>query len=326
LICITGGAEEYFQGPANWPHENAWNQTPTAVVQNASRITVGGKPLGSDFKLWKVVADNSKEEVTVDVPSANHFDGGAGASKHKLIHHTRCTALTNPDPERQNLGVGEYVDFYFDPPVVMTAPETPHWDTTAGSVSPTTGSDTLFTAPINAANATVKATIRGAKLETSFDVKEPSGVKFVKVLAIHQQGYCDAGFQADVTILPTDVSFNRVEISEMEATATASGCFASLNDRIHKNWTDQGFGWLQPDCDNKLPPTVDQARVGVPFGCTGSGSFSWPIPWNFRVVGDLSDGHTFKTLPQTAVSANSSCTTSKNGISVKFQNSDQTVP
>ena len=119
LICITGGAEEYFQGPANWPHENAWNQTPTAVVQNASRITVGGKPLGSDFKLWKVVADNSKEEVTVDVPSAKHFNGGAGASKYKPYITANGVRL-DPNEVKTTNCVGQKIIFRleFDPPNV----------------------------------------------------------------------------------------------------------------------------------------------------------------------------------------------------------------
>ena len=116
LICITGGAEEYFQGPANWPHENAWNQTPTAVLQNASRITVGGKALGSDFKLWKVVADNSKEEVTVDVPSAKHFNGGAGASKYKPYITANGVRLDPSEIKATNC-VGQKIAFrlVFDP-------------------------------------------------------------------------------------------------------------------------------------------------------------------------------------------------------------------
>jgi hypothetical protein len=258
---------------------------------------VGGKALGSDFKLWKVIADNSVEEVTVDVPSAKHFDGGAGASKHKLIHHTRCTALMDPDPERQNLGVGEYVDFYFDPPVVMTPPETPHWETTAGSVDPTTGTGRLFTAPSNGVPATVKVTVRDAKLATAFEVKEPSGVDHAVVRRTENLDgvICAAGAYLTVYIAPTSVSFSRVELGEIARYATdVSGRYAYFlppnGPYSEEDLKHDAYGFKPISCDNRWNPDApydeggDHIRTAM-IPPLWKGSYTWPIPAQWRIPG-----------------------------------------
>jgi len=77
----------------------------------------------------------------------------------------RHPALTDTNRERLQVGVGEKVDVYFDPPLGMSFPEEPFWWTSAGSLegklSPTllglSGSAVKFTAPSNAATANVRA-------------------------------------------------------------------------------------------------------------------------------------------------------------------------
>ena len=96
----------------------------------------------------------------------------------------RHPALTNTNRERLQVGVGEEVDIYFDPPLGMSFPEEPLWWASAGGLegelSPTllglSGSAVKFTDPSNAATANVRVIVRDITLDKTFTVREPSGV------------------------------------------------------------------------------------------------------------------------------------------------------
>jgi hypothetical protein len=167
------------------------------------------------------------------------------------------------------------------------------------------------------------------------DTVEPEDVAFTKLPEEwHVINHTSAGFHALVTILPTDVSFSRVEFSELDCVAVADGCFASHNGDLHLRWEDQCSGgtcgsWLSPSCDNNLPSytagAVDWVQMAATNSCTGTGSFTWNIPWNWRPIGDEGDGNNFKDMPQIAASNNGSCTVTKCGVTNTFANTDPTL-
>jgi hypothetical protein len=122
---------------------------------------------------YKVLSDGQPYDLTLQV-SGNEFTAGTerytrgmnSPIKHKLISQTVHTALTDTNTDRTTLGVGEEVLLYFDPeldPVLeLGLFKYPLWIPFEGSVSPSIGSITMFTAPSNAVTALVRVLVRDA--------------------------------------------------------------------------------------------------------------------------------------------------------------------
>ncbi|HPY30028.1 MAG TPA: hypothetical protein PLT00_08215, partial [Verrucomicrobiota bacterium] len=60
-------------------------------------------------------ADGEEPDVTPLVTGLDYYTFTVNATKHRLVHQTQCVALANPRTDRTRLGVGEYVNFSFDP-------------------------------------------------------------------------------------------------------------------------------------------------------------------------------------------------------------------
>ncbi len=236
--------------------------------------------LGSDGLLYKALGDGETHDVTPKVAGRRYYTyGQPGLVKHKLVHLTQCTALSNPDNTRTTIGVGEYVSFGFEPPVFMTFPEQPWWIVSEGSLDPATGSGTLFTAPSNAATALVRVFVRDEHLDTVFGVLEPSGIDHADIAQVAtniQVGVAGAAMQLDVFIAPTTVSFSRVTIMEVGENATeVSGCFTnfSIADLSHiGNGADDP---IPLDCQNCWQDDAGEIGDLPPWYL---GSYTWPIP------------------------------------------------
>jgi hypothetical protein len=191
------------------------------------------------------------------------------------------------------LGVGEYVNFAFNPPVNMTYTEQPWWLVIGGgSVMPHFGDGTLFTAPSNAASASVRVFVRDVQLDTTFSVKEPSGFdsKHTRIIntypTIWTADQVGALMLVKVHIAPTFVSFYRVELAEIDGPATGvTGYFQNFTSGDLYHWPG---GFAPIDCDNswgigdtcgKLPPGYEWPWPGKG---PEMGSYIWaniPIAW-----------------------------------------------
>jgi hypothetical protein len=281
LFTLTVGAVEYQK-----PQSHPWVYTPGEAVP-ASRISVMGKTPGADYRVYTVQPDNATVQVTVEVKGAKHFNAGVGATKHKLVHQTQCAALTNPDPERLSLGVGEYVNFAFNPPVNMTYTEQPWWLVIGGgSVMPHFGDGTLFTAPSNAASATVRVFVRDVQLDTVFSVKEPSGIDHVDITGTNLTGAGFVGAIAEFKVFfaPTSVSFGRVEIMEVGMPASSvTGYFTNFT-AAQLNHTNFGSGnWVKLQCDNSLKDAAGFGPVASSPPVWANSGLTWECPARWKI-------------------------------------------
>ena len=282
LFSLYAFASEYGK-----PDQAPWNRTPSTPVA-ASRIKVLGKQVGADYRVFAVLPNNATETVTVTVSGAKHHNAGVGATRHELIHATQCTALTDPRPDRLNLGVGEYVNFHFSPSVNMSFPEQPWWIVIGGgSLLPNFGDGTLFTAPSNAATATVRVFVRDVQLDTTYSVKEPSGVDHA-VVSFRGEAPVGAGMDLKVFIAPLTVSFCRVDLMEVPGPGSNPSGYFTTNS-IPPHDTDAKAGqWYRLREDNSWD---DTARLYEwPYGRVGG--FDWVIP----VVWKIGDGN-LNSLP-----------------------------
>lgn len=146
----------------------------------------------------------------------------------------------------------------------------------------------LWTAPGVAATCDITATPTnpkaGAPCTVSFEVVPPaerslawkSDLNYTKDLA-------GSGFVATVTILPTDVSFSRIEVREEEAIGVATGYYDTVlkwNGKKHP-----ATNWTVPVGSNiGMIDTVGTPAPGSP-GPFSKGTFTWEIPQTYRPLG-----------------------------------------
>lgn len=240
------------------------------------QISIGGfGNLDTNGELYVLLPDNDPNNVTPKVPGKDRYNFSVSGIKYTLYHATAVQALSNPDLGRTTIGVGEIVNFGGMPPKTK-------WAASAGSLSVNTGSSTTFTAPNNAANATITMTIGKLTKTITFNVVEPSGYDHANVTATNHYtiGTAGAGMTLSIYIAPTSVSFVKVSIMEIGLDASnVSGYFTNFPAQQLHHSSDI---WVPLDSNNLFGDNANAS--GYPPVWT-SGSFTWNIPVKWSVQG-----------------------------------------
>ncbi len=315
LFCLSANAESYLP-PNNQGCGFAGFKDCGSIPVTA--IEVAGKNLGEDGKVCFVWPDSITRDVTPLVKGKDFYKFFEMFEKHKFKSYTWHPALTDTKRDRLQVGVGEEVSVYFDPPLSMTFPEDPWWVASAGGIEPDTGSEIKFTAPSNAATANIRVYVRDVYLDKIFTVKEPSGYDKVHTYKVYDYpssllsglGQSGAGMYIRVYVTPTDVSFYRVKCVEVGENATGTtGYYADTYNYTnppvqlsHSNWgADKWFQIFEDNSwqNNGMNNGTDWDRAywsgdrPYPDGTWGNGgSFTWQIPAQWRIDDDLSTVHT----------------------------------
>jgi len=223
---------------------------------------------------------------------------------------TETLATIPSNRTRTRLGIGEQVTLTLLP--TGLSPIT--WSNAGGgTLDATSGGSVVFTANDRAASPSVTATYAGVPISAAFTVVEPSSESAIKTSEdVFPAGTQGAGMRLEITIAPTDVSFENVESQEVPGPATSiTGYFTSFPADSLKHVP---AGWVQIAPGNKK---FDHAAFSGFASPWSAGGFQWVIPIQWRVVGSANMG----TLPnriQTFSITNSSgtSTVSKLGQSV----------
>jgi hypothetical protein len=255
-------------------------------------IQVLGKPLVADNypdgRTYKALPDNQEYDLTPAV-SCPRYTFKVFAKKHKLVLDHDCPI--NGDTSRTDLGVGERVTLKFEPPLDRPNIWINAWSTTAGSVSPGSGTQTSFTAPSNAIPAKVTATLRGEQLDMGFKVFEPTGKVLAKVRSADSWNgilpAAFAGMSLRVVMAPTNISLYRVQVMEVPAGPTNVQGYFTIHGAPDHDAQHRAGQWYQLGCDNAWPAD-DHASSDVysqPWSGAGwsGGSFTWRIPVKWKI-------------------------------------------
>ncbi len=117
LFVIDASASEILRPPMDYGPGYPWWDVPENAIDNAS-LTVAGKSVGADGKLWLELPDNSDADLTVIASGKKHYDANSTAQKYKPYITANDVRL---DPSAINVTncVGQKIVFklQFDPPV-----------------------------------------------------------------------------------------------------------------------------------------------------------------------------------------------------------------
>jgi hypothetical protein len=280
----VAGQTAFYLVSAQVMNEDSGLQVPGNELQ--IRGTTLTDVTNDDGSVWSGALVSAPAGVQAEVtPKASVQNiSYSGMQVYQLVSH--CVANVPVDDTRTNIGVGEQV-------VCSMVPElTVGWSANGGSVSLSSGVQTTFTAPSNAANVTVTATIGGMPINLYFKVFAPTGYVSALIASTENNGYYGAGnagagmYLFPIIIGPTNVSFGRVSIIEIGEVATnATGYFANTNTSpadLLNHSTHGANVWRTLNEDNSIA-AMDHATSGTCNPPWSSGSFTWPIPVGWHV-------------------------------------------
>ncbi len=113
----------------------------------------------------------------------------------------------------------------------------------------------------------------------SFKVVAPTGGTLRKTTNLNNPpGNAGTGFEGDIDLKPTGVSFNNIQFREGTCKGTGTGYYAGQTP-THKVgvWANVHNGYRTDAFD-----TVSSGPLPGPYS---KGLFAWPIPWQYRIVG-----------------------------------------
>jgi hypothetical protein len=196
------------------------------------------------------------------------------------------------------------------------------WSTSTGGVQPTNGIATIFTAPSNAANATVSVNYGGGTCTLQFSAIEPSGIlasnRPQTGFSVNQAG---AGMINTLWLLPPTVSFYRVQWMEVPATSNLvqTGYYANTNFFPNPEIHDAAHGagkWIGTRrWDNLMG--FDTATSGVEGAQPwAAGTLTWPIPVVWQIGNNAPTNFLQRTDQTFIIDANGNVTVQKYGHTV----------
>jgi hypothetical protein len=251
--------------------------------QDISLGTLGN--LGSDGNLWTVQPCGLQTSATPEAPPTSFTSTQLPLSAgFKIVALTVATTPANQ--ARTTLGVGEQVDISLSPALPTYPASRIGWTASAGSVYPQVGNRTRFTAPSNAANATVTMHYQAMAASIQFTVIEPTTVVSAVAVALqyYDTGQAGAGMQLTPYVGPTNVSFYRVQMMEVGQPATGiSGYFVSNPPPPHDFAHKADHFDIQLGQDNSWPANYDWATSPVFDGPWSQGQFTWHIPAQWKI-------------------------------------------
>jgi hypothetical protein len=283
-----------------------WGDAPIVSAPIDPRnIRIPSGQFDSNGNLYLVLPDNTNLDVTpfVTGPNSDYYTFNITATKYRLVH--QCVAIDPPDRWRLTLGVGEQVNFYFDPAL----PTNVSWaGGSGGGFVPTNGAASTFTAASNQASAPVffappPGTMQSpTEMRRQVTVFPPAnivasnteapwpGSRAPKNLETNKAGAA-TGFA--LLIEPTNVPFSVVEFMEVGSPPTeVTGFFANTNiyttnavapAGLISIYHDASF-WYRPFNAHNYGDSVWIRPISPPYS---NGSFQWVITnqWKLNVQG-----------------------------------------
>jgi hypothetical protein len=196
---------------------------------------------------------------------------------------------------RKSFGVGETATIYKTPSIQATA------TASRGICEIGDGGDVCYTCPHSGDDDAIVITAKDCSHAMVFNILEPSGYNVINVNSnIFATAGVAGGFEMlfELRVLPRRVSFKNVELIELPRVATdADGYYAQPSKTNLLDHGKNGAGtWNGVGDQNTAGDKACMTVNDPPW--LGGGSFTWPVPNAWRVVGDNVDGTIFCNTDQ----------------------------
>jgi hypothetical protein len=272
---ISNTASAYYGGAQNgYNHGLYYGAYGYDQYPNIWGVTIVAAPAGKNWDITPSYTNSTANiDYTFDVMATN------------IMLLSQCVATTPSNQSRTNLGVGEQVDLYFN----LALPTTNiTWSTTAGTLVATSGPTNLFTAPDNATNVTITATVGKAPVNLNFNIIAPTGALLENVpdTLDTSTNPLALSYYANWYVQPDDVSFYNVQIAEGVTNSIATGYFyPAENNETHVPGIPLQGGTVVPGkgtlCGGGYPLGSDHISGGSEGPPYSNGTFTWHIPWSY---------------------------------------------
>ena len=172
-----------------------------------------------------------------------------------------------------------------------------------------------------------------AKLTKSFQVVAPTDARMARVPGsgtFHRQNTGSAGFHGEIFFEPRDVSFRNLEFREGSAPFEATGSMntilsagkndiAGIRHPLMGTWLPLLGGNIATGSKVNGFDTVRTMTTSPPYA---AGTFTWNIPWLYRVIGRGRDHQFTIAAHSESIDATGQTTISKKGTAVTHNAAD----
>ena len=257
----------------------------------------------------------SDETAEQTIAMARDSDTTFQAATGGVLIRSETVATSPPGDKRarKKIGVGEEVNLSISPASWGPAKWTidPPDQGALKYTSGITGTTNVYTAPERKVNPVRIIATRAdqATCRITFEVIEPRDVIMIPnpdKATLHTKGVPSVGIALRPFILPDDVSFMSIGVSEGVCAGKGTGYFEKMDGASHTS--EFGAGTWVKVMDNVVagmgsevigddyPQMKDASKAGgTPYRY---GKFTWPIPYLFR-VGESDKGKQFQVVDQT---------------------------
>jgi hypothetical protein len=176
------------------------------------------------------------------------------------------------------------------------------------------------------------------KVSKRLEIVAPTDAKMVRAPGTkteHTKGFASAGFIGEIFLLPTDVSFFKTEFREGSAPYEATGCYkrnevgvadiekggGGIRHKIKGKWLQVGKGDRINGSKMVGIDTVRSESLSPPFS---AGTFTWNIPWFYRVEDSITEYQFTTATHHEEVDDKGKMTISKKGASASHAADDPT--
>lgn len=227
--------------------------------------------------------DKQKEEVLV---AADANQGAIGADGPPITVSNGWASPSNAQ-DRTTVGIGEMSSF------TVKDDEGGSWTSADGTGVKGTNTATFqWTASTVGTNKITYTTAKGQISSVTMTTVAPASLsgKKDKDITTFAKGAQGAGMELTITVLPTTVSFQALEVMEDTCTASAlSGYFTTHTPPDHDAAAGAG-NWSSIGPKNDFSDTADSSDQPSPWS---QGSYTWAIPARWRKKGDQASGTLF---------------------------------
>ncbi len=257
-------------------------------------------------------------EISVDVDGLATRADFIKLTVYTVAHETVAAAPANR--KRAKVGVGEEVTLTVSPGSADWAVAGDH----GAKVVSASGLAATFTAGDRAGASTITGTALGSSFTVEFTVIEPTGAMMERAPGTgiyHRSGTPSVGFLGKPFIQPADVSFQNIKIREKHCAAVTTGYFGHQAGLDHdpdpggpNDFKAVGSVVAGKGSEFLVVDTVQGADggKGPPYS---DGTFTWHIPWEYRVGAGAPKE--FATVDQVkTIDSTGRLTISKGGTSV----------